>query len=121
MGFDPPMQFLGEEDSVAVQLAALGRGVRGAVNVAAAGTIPLTAALRRLGKIPLPVPHPLWPTVMAAAARAGAPRVTEDMSRFIRYGRGVDTTRMQSELRFEPKLTTAQIVDSLASRESAAA
>jgi UDP-glucose 4-epimerase len=121
MGFDPPMQFLAEADSVDVQLAALDRGVRGPVNVAAAGTIPLTAALRRLGKLPLPVPHPLWPTVMNAAARAGAPQVTEDMSRFIRYGRGVDTTRMESELRYTPKLTTAELVDSLASLERAAA
>jgi hypothetical protein len=52
--------------------------------------------------------------VMSAAARAGAPQVTEDMSRFIRYGRGVDTTRMESELRFVPRLTTAELVDSLA-------
>jgi UDP-glucose 4-epimerase len=117
LGFDPPMQFLGEEDSVAVQLAALARGVRGPVNVAAMGTIPLSAALRRLGKVPLPVPHPLWPTVMAAAARVGAPLVTEDMSRFIRYGRGVDTTRMESELRFVPRLTTEELVDSLATKE----
>jgi UDP-glucose 4-epimerase len=36
------------------------------------------------------------------------------MVRFVRYGRGVDTTRMHTDLRFEPRYTTIAAIDQVA-------
>jgi UDP-glucose 4-epimerase len=40
--------------------------------------------------------------------------------RFVRYGRGVDTTRMRDELRFEPRYSTAGAIDAVAQGRVAA-
>lgn len=110
LGFDPRMQFISEDDSVAALAAAVRRPVRGAVNVAGAGTVSLQRMLRRLRRASLPIPHPLY----ARTARAlGAP-VTEDMVRYLRYGRGVDTTRMEQEMGFTPRLSTEDVVEAVA-------
>jgi UDP-glucose 4-epimerase len=35
----------------------------------------------------------------------------EDVLRYLRHGRAVDTTRMREELRFRPNFTTVQAID----------
>jgi UDP-glucose 4-epimerase len=114
MGFDPRVQFLHEDDSVEALLAAVRRPLAGAVNVAGEGTVSLHWALRRLGRTPIPIPHPLFGTVVGAAQRAGALEMTPDMARYLQYGRGVDTRRMREELGLRPRYRTADIVEALA-------
>jgi UDP-glucose 4-epimerase len=57
MGFDPMIQVIHEEDVCRAIALALRPGVRGVYNVTGAGEVPLSAALRELGREPLPVPH----------------------------------------------------------------
>jgi UDP-glucose 4-epimerase len=114
LGFDPRVQFLHEDDSVDALAAAVARPLRGPVNVAGEGTVSLHWALRRLGRTPIPIPHPLFGTVVGAMQRAGALEMTPDMARYLRYGRGVDTTRMREELGLRPRLRTVDIVETLA-------
>jgi len=121
LGFDPRVQFLHEDDSVDALAAAVARPLRGPVNVAGEGTVSLHWALRRLGRTPIPIPHPLFGTVVGAAQRAGALEMTPDMARYLRYGRGVDTTRMRDELGLTPNYRTVDIVETLASSLKAAA
>src|ERR687886_2342247 len=66
LGFDPRVQFVHERDALEALVAAVKSPVRGAVNVAAPGTIGLTRMLRRAGKESVPVPAPLFPTVTGA-------------------------------------------------------
>jgi UDP-glucose 4-epimerase len=121
LGFDPQLQFVHEDDSAAVLFHAVHRAVPGAVNIAGDGTVSLSRALRRMGLIALPLPHPLFDTLSGLGARVGLPRLTPDMVRFVRYGRGVDTTRMHTELRFEPRYTTAEAIDAVAQSKQALA
>jgi UDP-glucose 4-epimerase len=114
LGFDPRVQVLHEDDSVAVLRHAVHQPVPGAVNVAGAGTISLNAAIRRMGRVAVPVPHPLFGTVAGAGRRLGLPRLSEDMVRYLRYGRGVATDRMTGKLGFSPRFDTRGAIDAVA-------
>jgi UDP-glucose 4-epimerase len=120
-GFDPRVQVLHEDDSVVALVEAVRNPVRGAVNVAGAGTIALSAAIRRMGRVALPIAHPLFGTVAAAMRRLGLPPMSEDTVRYLRYGRGVATDRMTNELRFEPRYDTRTALDAVAARLGEAA
>src|SRR2546428_7829829 len=67
LGFDPRLQFVHERDGLEALLAAIRNPVRGAVNVAAPGTIGLTKMLRRAGKVSVPIPT----RTFAVSAHAG--------------------------------------------------
>jgi UDP-glucose 4-epimerase len=114
LGFDPRLQVLHEDDSVAVLHRAVHHPVAGAVNVAAPGTISLNAAIRRVGRPAVPVPHPLFATVVGAGRRLGLPPMSEDTVRYLRYGRGVATERMTNELGFTPRYDTRGAIDAVA-------
>ena len=126
LGFDPRLQFLHDDDAVGAVAAAVHRPVRGAVNVAGEGTISLSRALRRLRKPSLPIAGPLYGPAVAALARVGGmPKLDDDIVRYLRHGRGVDTRRMREELAFTPRYTTVEAIDAVAAatreREKAAA
>jgi UDP-glucose 4-epimerase len=114
LGFDPRMQFVHEDDSVAAMLAAIRTPVRGPVNVAGPGTVSLTRMLRRMRRASLPIPHPLFSTVAARIARARGVQLSEDTIRYLRYGRGVEIKRLIEDVGFTPAYTTAEAVEMVA-------
>jgi UDP-glucose 4-epimerase len=114
LGFDPRVQVLHEDDSIAALHRAVHHPVPGAVNIAGPGTISLNAAIRRMGRTALPVPHPLFGTVAGAARRLGLPPMSEDTIRYLRYGRGVALERMTGELGFTPRYDTRGAIDAVA-------
>jgi UDP-glucose 4-epimerase len=115
-GFDPRVQVLHEDDSIAVLAQALRNPVPGPVNVAGGGTVSLSAAIRRMGRVAVPIAHPLFGTVAGAMRRFGLPRLSEDTVRYLRYGRGVATDRMTDELGFEPRYDTRAAIDAVATQ-----
>jgi UDP-glucose 4-epimerase len=86
------------------------------VNVAGGGTVSLSAAIRRMGRVAVPIAHPLFGTVAGAMRRIGLPRLSEDTVRYLRYGRGVATDRMTDELGFEPRYDTRAAIDAVATQ-----
>jgi UDP-glucose 4-epimerase len=115
LGFDPRLQFVLDEDAVGAVAAAVHAPVPGAVNVAGEGTVSLARTLHRLGKRSLPIAAPLYGTAVGALARVGGlPSLDADVVRYLRHGRGVDTTRMRRDLRFSPAHTTAEAIDAVA-------
>jgi UDP-glucose 4-epimerase len=115
LGFDPRLQLLLDQDAIGAMVAAVAVPVRGPVNVAGDGTVSLARSLRRLHKRALPIAAPLYGATVAALARAGlVPPLNEDVVRYLRHGRGVDTTRMRRDLRFVPTHTTAAAIDAVA-------
>ena len=102
LGFDPRMQFIHERDAIEAFVAAVRNPVRGAVNVAAPGTIGLTRMVRRAGKLSLPLAAPLFPTVTTAGRRLGLVDFSPDFRRLLRYGRGIDVSRLIEEVGFRP-------------------
>jgi UDP-glucose 4-epimerase len=110
LGFDPRLQVIHEEDALGALEAAVARPVRGAVNVAGAGTIGLARAIRLAGRSPLPLAGPLFGPVTGAARRVGMSSLSEDFRRLLRYGRGVDTARLTEEVGFRPRYGTPDAV-----------
>jgi UDP-glucose 4-epimerase len=110
LGFDPRLQFVHERDALEAFVAATKNPVRGAVNVAAPGTIGLTRMVRMAGKLSLPLVGPLFPPVAGAAGRLGLVDFSPDFRRLLRYGRAVDIRRLVEEVGFEPRFDTAEAV-----------
>ena len=115
LGFDPRVQVLHEDDAVGAMAAAVRTPVAGAINVAGDGVVSLSHALRRVGQRALPVAPPLLGTAAGVLARiSGGRPPNEDILRYLRHGRAVDTTRMHRELGFQPNFTTQQAIDAVA-------
>src|ERR671920_639935 len=70
LGYDSRLQLLHEEDALAVLQRAVAHDLPGVFNVAADGVLLLSQAIRRAGRIPLPVPSPAVGVVGRALAAA---------------------------------------------------
>ena len=105
LGYDPRLQLIHEEDATGALVAATKSSIRGAVNVAPSGAISLSRILRLAGRPQVPVPHPLFAPAFSRLGRRalGAGEVYNDALRLLRYGRGVDNTRLREELGFVPR------------------
>ncbi|HLY34072.1 MAG TPA: NAD-dependent epimerase/dehydratase family protein, partial [Jatrophihabitantaceae bacterium] len=112
LGFDPRLQLVHETDAVeALRLAVQGHG-DGAVNVAASGVVMLSQAIRRAGRLRIPVPAPAIAIVGGIVRNAGVPEVTAEQAEFLSFGRVVDTTRLRTQFGYTPKYTTEQALAS---------
>jgi UDP-glucose 4-epimerase len=110
LGFDPRVQLVHEDDALDALVAAVGRPVRGAVNVAGPGTIGLTRMVRLAGRPSVPIASPLFATATGLARRLGIVDFSEDFRRLLRYGRAVDITRLTDEVGFRPRFSTVEAV-----------
>ncbi|RAV17958.1 hypothetical protein DQP55_00195 [Mycolicibacterium sp. GF69] len=111
IGHDARLQLLHEQDALGALERATMAGKSGTYNVGASGVIMMSQAIRRAGRIALPVPRPaLW----AADSLWRATRYTEldrEQLDYLSYGRVMDTSRMRNELGYNPKWTTAEAFD----------
>ena len=112
LGFDPRIQLVHEQDALDALVAAIRRPVRGAVNVAARGTIGLGRMIRAAHRRELPIAGPLFGPLTGAGRRLGLDSYSDDFRRLLRYGRGVDIGRLERELGHRPRYTTAEAVES---------
>ena len=110
LGFDPRIQLIHERDALDALVAAVRRPVRGPINVAAKGTVGLTRMIRLTGGTTFPVPAPLFGTTTQLGRRLGLFSFSPDFRRLLRYGRGVDTTRLVEDIGFTPRYTTVEAV-----------
>lgn len=118
LGFDPRLQLIHDEDATGALLAATMNPIRGAVNVAPSGSISLSRALRMIGRTQVPLPHPLFePAMRRLGSRLGAGGLYGDGVRLLRYGRGVDNSRLRQELGFEPRFDATGAIRDFAEAE----
>jgi UDP-glucose 4-epimerase len=111
LGFDPRLQLLHEDDAVeALRLATVSHRP-GVVNVAADGVVSLAQLLRRIGRVRVPVPASALGVVGALVRNSGALDVTAEESRYLNFGRVVDTTRLRTEFGYDPRYSTADTVE----------
>jgi UDP-glucose 4-epimerase len=108
LGFDPRLQFLHEDDLLRVLRHAAVTGIPGTFNVAGDGLLTLSQAVRRLGKPSVSMPGFAVSRLGATMRQARVSDFSPEQLGFLTYGRGVDTTRMRTELGFEPAFTTAE-------------
>ena len=106
LGYDARVQLLHEDDAVAVLTRATTGGFTGTVNVGASGTVLLSQAIRRLGRVALPVPEPAMGSVGRLTRRAGLVDWSPEQMRFLNFGRVVDTRLLREEFGYTPRYTT---------------
>jgi UDP-glucose 4-epimerase len=108
LGFDPRMQFVHEHDLMRVLTHAVHAEVPGTFNIAGDGVMLLSQAVRRLRKPSAAMPRPAVGGLAALLKSARMADFSPEQLGFLTFGRGIDTTRMRSELGFEPDYTTAE-------------
>ena len=111
VGHDPRLQLLHEQDALGVLEQATTAGRAGTYNIGGAGIIMMSQAVRRAGRVPLPVPRSaLW----AVDSLRRATRYTEldrEQLNYLSYGRVMDTARMRKDLGYSPKWSTVEAFD----------
>lgn len=106
LGYDPRLQLLHESDAGEVlRLAATGRDA-GVLNVAGDGVISLSQAVRRAGRLRLPVPSVAISAVGSLVRNTGVVDFTAEQSQFLSFGRVVDTTRLHTAFGYQPRYDT---------------
>lgn len=110
-GRDARLQLLHEQDALGALERAAMAGKAGTFNIGADGIIMLSQAIRRAGRIPLPVPgFGVW--ALDSLRRANRyNEISRDQFDYLSYGRVMDTSRMRSELNYQLKWTTAEAFD----------
>jgi len=108
LGFDPRMQFVHEADLMRVLTHCVATGVPGTFNVAGDGVVLLSQAVRRLRRPSVPLVGPAVGGVASVLKSARLADFSPEQLSFLTFGRGIDTTRMRSELGFEPGYTTEE-------------
>ncbi|HET7328328.1 MAG TPA: NAD-dependent epimerase/dehydratase family protein [Nocardioidaceae bacterium] len=111
LGFDPRLQFCHERDAIDSLRRAVSHDVPGTCNVAGDGILTLSQAARRAGRPTVPVPDHALGAVGGLFPAARLADVAAEQAAYLRYGRGVDTTRMRTCLGFEPAFTTESAFD----------
>ncbi|MBV9594205.1 MAG: NAD-dependent epimerase/dehydratase family protein [Actinobacteria bacterium] len=110
LGFDPRLQFVHETDAVEVmRLATLGERP-GVFNVAGDGVLLLSQALRRAGRIALPVPAPAL-SVVGKLGRRGGLVASSEQAELLSYGRVVDGAGLRTGFGFRLGYSTAEAFD----------
>jgi len=107
LGFDARVQVLHPRDAVAVLHRATIHDLPGVFNVGGDGVLLLSQAVRRAGRVALPMPRAAVP----AAARLGRTELSPDLARLLSYGRVIDTTQLKTTFGYTPKWSTAQAFD----------
>jgi UDP-glucose 4-epimerase len=111
LGRDPRLQFIHVDDALELLVRAVVENHQGTYNVAGEGVLVLSQAVRRAGRIAVPV---LEPGMGAFAAFARAFRLgqfSHDQLDLFVHGRVVDTRAVVEEFGFRPRSTTEAFED----------
>jgi len=115
LGYDPRIQLLHETDAIEILRLATTGDHPGTYNVAGDGALLLSQAIRRAGRIVLPVPGFAVTTVGSLVRGSGMVDFSPEQMQFLNFGRVVDTTRLKNEFGYEPRYSTAEAFDSFLS------
>lgn len=111
LGYDGRLQLLHEEDALAVLERATKVRLPGIFNVGGDGVLLLSQAIRRVGRIPVPVPESAVGAVGRLLRSVALVDYSPEQTRFLNFGRVLDTTRLRNQFGFVPRWTTAQAFD----------
>ncbi len=111
IGHDSRLQLLHEQDALGALERATVASKAGTFNVGASGIIMMSQAIRRSGRLALPVPRSALVAVDSLWRAARNTELDREQLDYLSYGRVMDTTRMRSELGYTTKWTTAEAFD----------
>lgn len=110
LGFDPLYQFLHEADAVAAFKRAVDVDVPGIFNIAGEGVLPLSKAVRLVGRRRLPMTRPMTAVSLGIlwAARRGA--IPSSFVDYVQYACVADSERARRQLGFFPLHSSQEAV-----------
>lgn len=111
LGFDARVQLLHQQDALAVLERAALADLPGVFNAGGDGVILLSQAIRRAGRVPLPMPRAAIPAATRLVRGAAPVHFSADFARLLNYGRVIDTTRLKTTFGFTPRWSTAAAFD----------
>lgn len=114
LGHDPRIQFVHADDAVEVTRRAVVEDHPGDFNVAGPGVLLLSQAVRRAGRVPLPVPDPAMTSMAQLARRSGLVDFSLDQLDFLVHGRVVDVRRLVEDFGYRPRSTPEAFDDFIA-------
>jgi UDP-glucose 4-epimerase len=110
-GFDPLVQFVEEDDVIRSLEYVMSRDLSGAYNVVGDGRLPWSEVAAMVGKRTWPLPPYFTAASATPFTRMGVLELPDEVIALLRFGRGVDNTRLK-QAGFEYRFTTAGAVDS---------
>ncbi|MEI8254803.1 MAG: NAD-dependent epimerase/dehydratase family protein [Deltaproteobacteria bacterium] len=110
LGFDPMIQAIHQDDVVRAIQAALAPGVRGIFNVSGPEALPLSRALKMLGRATLPVPHGVAKSLLKSLWRYRLSSFPAPELDHIRFVCMVDDRRARDQMGFRPIRTLRETV-----------
>lgn len=123
LGYDPRLQFVHEDDAVAVLCRAAlpaepGSANTGTFNVAGEGVLLLSQCARRLGRptVPLLLPAISWVAGLARQTRIAD--ISPEQLRLLTHGRVVDTSLLRDVFGYRPRFTTPEAFADFAAAQS---
>ncbi|MFD9741376.1 NAD-dependent epimerase/dehydratase family protein [Umezawaea sp. NPDC059074] len=111
LGYDARVQLLHSEDALAILERATMHDLPGVFNAGGEGVLLLSQAIRRAGRLTLPVPSGAVPSVGRFFRSARLVDFSPDQMRFLNWGRVVDTSLLKRDFGFTPRWTTRQAFD----------
>lgn len=111
LGRDARLQLLHEQDALGALERATVAGRAGSFNIGASGIIMMSQAIRRSGRVALPVPRSALAAVDSLRRATSYTELDREQLNYLSYGRVMDTARMRNVLGYNPKWTTAEAFD----------
>jgi UDP-glucose 4-epimerase len=111
LGRDARLQLVHSEDALAVLHKAVDDDLPGVFNVGGDGVLLLTQAIRRAGRVAVPVPGPVVGPITRLFRNTRLLDFGPEQVRYLNFGRVVDTTRLKEVFGFTPRWTTRQAFD----------
>jgi UDP-glucose 4-epimerase len=116
LGRDPRLQFVHVDDALEVMHRSVVEDHPGTFNVAGPGVLTLSQAIRRSGRLAVPVVEPGLSGAAGLAKRLGRWGFGLDQVDLFVHGRVVDTTRLTKEYGMTPRTTAEAFEDFLSGR-----
>jgi UDP-glucose 4-epimerase len=113
-GRDPRLQFIHTDDALEVLTRAVVERHHGTYNVAGSGVLLLSQALRRAGRIGVPVFEQGMTALATFVRTSGVGAFSHDQLDLFVHGRVVDTSRLVEEFGFRPRSTAEAFEDFVA-------
>jgi UDP-glucose 4-epimerase len=110
-GRDARLQFVHVDDALEILHRSVVEDHPGTFNVAGAGVLLLSQAVRRAGRIAVPLPEGTLSSVAAVARNLGVGQIGLDQIDLFVHGRVVDTARLVKEFGFTPRTTEAAFAE----------
>ena len=110
MGRDARLQFVHVDDALEILHRSVVEDHPGTFNVAGAGVLALSQAVRRAGRVSVPLLEGTLSSIAALARNIGVGQIGLDQLDLFVHGRVVDTSRLVAEFGFTPR-TTAEAFD----------